>query len=79
MGIESLAHAVEVAKLSGILAAELGANEEVARQAGFLHDLGKAMDHNQEGTHALLGAEFAEALRGKFARGQRHCCAPSRS
>ncbi len=59
-GQNQLSHAVEVAKLSGILAAELGANEEVARQAGFLHDLGKAMDHNQEGTHALLGAEFAK-------------------
>ncbi|HVM72167.1 MAG TPA: ribonuclease Y [Anaerolineales bacterium] len=59
-GQNQLAHAVEVAKLSGILAAELGANEEVARQAGFLHDLGKAMDHNQEGTHALLGAEYAK-------------------
>jgi ribonuclease Y len=59
-GQNQLAHAVEVAKLSGILAGELGANEDVARQAGFLHDLGKAMDHNQEGTHALLGAEFAK-------------------
>jgi len=59
-GQNQLAHAVEVAKLSGILAAELGANEDIARQAGFLHDLGKAMDHNQEGTHALLGAEFAK-------------------
>jgi ribonuclease Y len=51
---------VEVAKLSGILAAELGADENVCRVGGFLHDLGKAMDHNQEGTHALLGAEFAK-------------------
>ena len=59
-GQNQLAHAVEVAKLAGILAAELGANEDTARQAGFLHDLGKAMDHNQEGTHALLGAEFAK-------------------
>ena len=59
-GQNQLAHAVEVAKLSGILAAELGANEDISRQAGFLHDLGKAMDHNQEGTHALLGAEFAK-------------------
>jgi ribonuclease Y len=59
-GQNQLAHAVEVAKLSGILAAELGANVEVARQAGFLHDIGKAMDHNQEGTHALLGAEFSK-------------------
>jgi ribonuclease Y len=59
-GQNQLAHAVEVAKLSGILAAELGANEDICRQGGFLHDLGKAMDHNQEGTHALLGAEFAK-------------------
>jgi ribonuclease Y len=59
-GQNQLAHAVEVAKLSGILAAELGANEDICRQAGFLHDLGKAMDHNQDGTHALLGAEFAK-------------------
>jgi ribonucrease Y len=59
-GQNQLAHAVEVAKLSGLLAAELGANEDFCRQGGFLHDLGKAMDHNQEGTHALLGAEFAK-------------------
>jgi len=59
-GQNQLAHAVEVAKLSGILAAELGANIDISRQSGFLHDLGKAMDHNQEGTHAGLGAEFAK-------------------
>jgi len=59
-GQNQLAHAVEVAKLSGILAAELGANVEISKAGGFLHDLGKAMDHNQEGTHALLGAEFAK-------------------
>jgi ribonuclease Y len=38
----------------------LGADEDVCRLGGFLHDLGKAMDHNQEGTHAQLGAEFAK-------------------
>ena len=59
-GQNQLAHAVEVSKLAGILAAELGANVDVCRQGGFLHDLGKAMDHNQEGTHAMLGAEFAK-------------------
>jgi ribonuclease Y len=59
-GQNQLAHAVEVAKLAGILAAELGANVDIARQGGFLHDIGKAMDHNQEGTHALLGAEFCK-------------------
>jgi len=59
-GQNQLAHAVEVSKLSGILAAELGANVEISRLSGFLHDLGKAMDHNQEGTHAMLGAEYAK-------------------
>lgn len=59
-GQNQLAHAVEVAKLAGILAAELGANVELATQAGFLHDIGKAMDHNQEGTHAIIGAEFCK-------------------
>src|SRR5512138_2707091 len=57
-GQNQLAHAVEVSKLAGILAAEIGANVEFSKQAGFLHDIGKAMDHNQEGTHAKLGAEF---------------------
>ena len=57
-GQNQLAHAVEVSKLAGILAAEIGANVEQSKQGGFLHDIGKAMDHNQEGTHAKLGAEF---------------------
>ncbi len=58
-GQNQLAHAVEVAKLSAVLASELGADVEVARTGGLLHDLGKAMDHNTEGTHAQLGADFA--------------------
>ena len=57
-GQNQLAHAVEVSKLAGILSAEIGANVELSKQGGFLHDIGKAMDHNQEGTHAKLGAEF---------------------
>jgi len=59
-GQNQLAHAVEVAKLSVIIAAELGADVEIAKQGGFLHDIGKAMDYNQEGTHAMIGAEFAK-------------------
>jgi ribonuclease Y len=59
-GQNQLAHAVEVSKLAGILAAEIGANVELSKQGGFLHDIGKAMDHNQEGTHAMLGAEFCK-------------------
>lgn len=59
-GQNQLSHAVEVSKLAGILAAEIGANVELSKQGGFLHDIGKAMDHNQEGTHAMLGAEFCK-------------------
>ena len=57
-GQNQLAHAVEVSKLAAILAAEIGANVDLSKQGGFLHDIGKAMDHNQEGTHAKLGADF---------------------
>lgn len=58
-GQNQLAHAVEVAKLASIIASELGADAEIARAGALLHDLGKAMDHNTEGTHAAIGAEFA--------------------
>ena len=59
-GQNQLAHAVEVSKLAGILAAEIGANVELSKLGGFLHDIGKAMDHNQDGTHAKLGAEYCK-------------------
>ena len=59
-GQNQLDHAVEVARLSAVIASELGANVEIAKASGLLHDLGKAMDHNMEGTHALLGADFAK-------------------
>ncbi len=52
-------HAIETAKLAAMLAAELGANVEVARLGGLLHDIGKAVDFEVEGTHALIGAEIA--------------------
>ncbi len=58
-GQNQLSHAVEVARLGSVIAAELGADVEIVKAAGLLHDLGKAMDHNTEGTHALIGAEFA--------------------
>jgi ribonuclease Y len=54
------AHAVETAHIAGMIAAELGADVDIAKAAGLLHDLGKAIDHEVEGTHALLGAEFAK-------------------
>ncbi|MCI0519565.1 MAG: ribonuclease Y [Chloroflexi bacterium] len=58
-GQNQLFHAVETAKLASVIAAELGADVEVARAGALLHDLGKAMDHNVEGTHAQIGADFA--------------------
>jgi len=58
-GQNQLAHAVETAQLAGVIAAELGADPETAKAAGLLHDLGKAMDHEVEGTHAAIGAEFS--------------------
>jgi len=59
-GQNQLAHAVETAQLAGVIAAELGADPEISKVGGLLHDLGKAMDHQVEGTHAALGAEFAK-------------------
>ncbi len=59
-GQNQLSHAVEVSKMAGILAAELGANIEISKAGALLHDLGKALDHNVEGTHAQIGAEFAK-------------------
>jgi len=58
-GQNVLKHSLEAAWICGILATELGLNQEIARRAGFLHDLGKAIDHEYDGSHAAIGANFA--------------------
>jgi ribonuclease Y len=58
-GQNQLRHAVETANLAAMISHELGANVEIARRGGLLHDLGKAISHEVEGTHAQLGADLA--------------------
>ncbi len=68
-----LAHSVEVGYLAGLMAGELGQNVKQARRAGLLHDIGKAVEHSEEGPHALVGS----ALAKKYGEAPRVCQAIS--
>ncbi|OAI43220.1 ribonuclease Y [bacterium SCGC AG-212-C10] len=66
-GQNVMRHSVETAHIAAMIAREIGADVDVARAGGFLHDLGKAIDHEVEGTHALIGADVARRFKVKDA------------
>ena len=77
-GQNVLKHTLEVVQLAGIMAAELDASVKTAKRAALLHDLGKALTHEVEGSHALISAQYARRLRRDAGRRPRDRGAPLR-
>lgn len=72
-GQNVLKHSIEVANFAEVLASELGADPKVAKRAGLLHDIGKSIDHDTEGTHVELGVKLLKKY--KESKNVIHCCA----
>ena len=64
-GQNVLRHSIETAHIAAMIAREIGADVEIARAGGFLHDLGKAVDHEVEGTHAIIGAQILRRFKAR--------------